>query len=95
MGDGVCMKRNLIAGNHSLLSSNVMVPAEPPASPGLLDLLKAAAGLGSRYDLRPMMKLRVGKFQVHFGLSSRGRTICEIRPRKELSRQKGQKVRGI
>lgn len=45
MGDGICLKRNLIAGNHSPLSANVMVPAEPLALPGLLDLLKAAAGL--------------------------------------------------
>lgn len=45
MGVGVCLKRNLTAGNFSVLSANGIFPAEPLvlASPGLLGLLKAAA----------------------------------------------------
>lgn len=60
-------------------------------SPGLLDLLKAAAGLAVLQNLRLRRKLGVCKCQVCFDLG-RSRTVCGGRPGKELSRQKGQKI---
>lgn len=81
------------AGSHKLLSAHaVLSPA--PAFSRAVDLLKAAAGLVGLAP-RLTMKLGVGKFQVSFGLSSRGRTIREAVLEKSFPGRRDKKFDAI